>query len=192
LAFLQNGLATAVDLLQQAAGAFAPVFNDSGGNHSNWITGNLIGTDISGQFPLGNNGDGICIYGDRDLIGGLPAEGNVIAYNGGAGIRLTRDFDTQILGNSIYGNGGLGIDGFQAGVSPGLQDQLRIQVEANGLTFTLAAPPPGAYRVEFFGKRVCIAALPLDHGEGEFFLRVSNVYQQVQAPRSVLLPRHNA
>lgn len=191
MAFLQNGLATAVDLLQQAAGAFAPVFNDGDGTHSNWITGKLIGTDISGQFPLGNNGDGICIYGDRDLIGGLPAEGNVIAYNGGAGIRLTRDFDTQILGNSIYGNAGLGIDGFQAGVSPGLQDQLRIQAEANGLTFTLTAPP-GAYRVEFFGNRVCNAAPPLDDGEGEFFLGVSNIYQQVQAPCSVLLPRHNA
>ncbi len=146
------------------------ISNDGGGTHSNWITGNLIGTDISGQFPLGNNGDGICIYGDRDLIGGLPAEGNVIAYNGGAGIRLRIDFDTQILGNSIYGNGGLGIDGFPAGVSPGLQDQLRIQAEANGLTFTLTAPPPGAYRVEFFGNRACNAAPPLDYGEGEFFL----------------------
>lgn len=116
----------------------------------------------------------------------------MIAYNGGAGIRLTHDFDTQILGNSIYGNAGLGIDGSKAGVSPGLQDQLRIQVEPNGLTFTLAALPPGAYREEFFGNRVCNAAPPLDDGEGEFFLGVSNIYQQVQVTRSGLLPRHNA
>ncbi len=80
------------------------------------IQGNLIGVAADGTSPLGND-QGIAVNstGDADapiIIGGTePGEGNVIAYNGGQGIILTHgDPGNPILGNSIYANGGLGID----------------------------------------------------------------------------------
>jgi small nuclear ribonucleoprotein (snRNP)-like protein/putative NADH-flavin reductase len=81
------------------------------------IQGNLIGTDVSGTVNLGNTNNGLQIYGPFDLIGGTtPGTGNVIAYSTNNGITIqSQDGDPpanniSILGNSIYQNGGLGID----------------------------------------------------------------------------------
>jgi CSLREA domain-containing protein len=80
----------------------------------NEVMGNLIGTDASGEDPLGNGGAGVdsglstgeVFIGDP---GGPPGGENVIAYNGAQGILATGAF-TQIRGNSIFSNTGLGID----------------------------------------------------------------------------------
>ena len=54
--------------------------NDSSG--SNFIAGNLIGTNASGTAALTNRFDGIDVYGGGDTIGGAAAgAGNVIAGN---------------------------------------------------------------------------------------------------------------
>jgi hypothetical protein len=92
------------------------VFLNGGG--STLIQGNLIGTNPAGNAALPNTQDGILIRAGFDassLIGGLgTSEGNVIAFNGGAGINYTL-FQLQhqgqaIRANSIFSNAGLGID----------------------------------------------------------------------------------
>jgi parallel beta-helix repeat protein len=77
----------------------------------NKIMGNFIGTDITGTAPLGNNSNGMLIYGSNNLVGGiLSGAGNVIAYNKANGVlvALTNSGNT-IRGNSIHDNTGLGI-----------------------------------------------------------------------------------
>ena len=50
-------------------------------------------------------------------IGGTASgAGNVIAYNGGAGVFLEQGYGIPIRGNSIHDNAGLGIDLGPAGV----------------------------------------------------------------------------
>ena len=94
------------------------VLNYSGGQPSNnTIEGNLIGTDVTGMLDLGNGSAGVNVQSSNNSIGGLSAtSGNTIAFNGGAGVQVgyysyqsgvTRN---RIVGNSIFGNFGLGID----------------------------------------------------------------------------------
>ncbi|MDR3634724.1 MAG: Ig-like domain repeat protein [Isosphaeraceae bacterium] len=99
----------------------------------NWIAGNRIGTDATGQNPLGNGGDGVFLSGTTPIVGysGRPGEvfentiggtvagaGNTIAFNRLDGVAIV---DLQQSGgtieeNSIYDNGKLGIDHGGTGV----------------------------------------------------------------------------
>ena len=75
------------------------------GGGGNSITGNYIGTDVSGKLSLGNTGNGINITGsDNNIIGGAnPGERNVISGNyGGGGTGVT--ISNGSLGNTIKGN----------------------------------------------------------------------------------------
>jgi len=74
-------------------GIFVDEFADS-----NEITGNLIGTDATGQAPLGNLNSGVFLYGGtlNDL------SYNVIASNGSDGVFINEDaLYTKVLANSI-------------------------------------------------------------------------------------------
>ena len=74
----------------------------------NLFQGNLIGTDVTGTLPLGNFGHGVRSV--LDQVGGPgDGEGNRIAFNGGAGVLVAVPPSTT-LSNSIFSNGGLGID----------------------------------------------------------------------------------
>ena len=81
----------------------------------NTFIGNLIGVGVDEVTPLGNTGDGIHIHTSvtgNQYGGTASGERNIIAHNGGAGIRLrsgARGGNT-IRGNSIHSNTGLGID----------------------------------------------------------------------------------
>ena len=82
-----------------------------------FVRGNKIGVDANGT-PLGNASHGIRITDTKSNIniGGIEAgEGNIIAYNGGAGVLVNIGFRNQgiqanISGNSIFNNAELGID----------------------------------------------------------------------------------
>lgn len=91
------------------------------GTDYNVITRNKIGTDITGEFAVPNGIDGIRIgEGPRNnIIGGIPDQGNIIAYNGGNGVTVMTegDYYNKISANSIHHNGGLGIDLYPMGVT---------------------------------------------------------------------------
>ncbi|MDY0142383.1 MAG: T9SS type A sorting domain-containing protein [Bacteroidales bacterium] len=90
------------------------------GSDSTLITKNKIGVNIDNN-PLGNGSDGICIsQGPRySIIGGSVADANIIAHNEGNGVYIMfPDDDFHLISyNSIYSNGGLGIDLFPPGVN---------------------------------------------------------------------------
>jgi hypothetical protein len=89
----------------------------------NQILGNYIGTDVSGNNPVGNRLRGIFInpFSDGNVI-----KGNLIAFNGTGGILIpnstpngnTPGVRISILSNLIYSNGGVGIDLGDTGVTP--------------------------------------------------------------------------
>jgi len=88
----------------------------------NQILGNYIGTDVTGEFPVGNllNGIFINVNSDNNLI-----RDNRIAFNGSDGVfipNVTPDpgnpgIRITIDTNQIYANGGLGIDLGEAGIT---------------------------------------------------------------------------
>jgi hypothetical protein len=87
----------------------------------NQVLGNAIGTDATRAAAVPNGGPGVEVQnGGRNVIG-RPGEGNTIAHNGGDGVLVTGEpgqfgsdvFENDgnsIRGNSIFSNGGLGID----------------------------------------------------------------------------------
>ncbi len=107
-----------------------------GQNPSNAVVlGNRIGTRADGLDPL-PNGTGIELSSGATgaTIGGTaPGEGNVIAFNTGAGIVL-KDGGTNnlIRGNSIHSTGGLGIDLDAFTANPIFNDPLDADSGNNG------------------------------------------------------------
>lgn len=91
------------------------------GAFGNLLIGNLIGLDLSGVAALGNSLAGVSIDdATANTIGGFNAgEANTIAGNAGAGVGITGSSSgIKLPGNSIYANGGLGIDLGLDGVTP--------------------------------------------------------------------------
>jgi titin len=93
---------------------------------NNLVEGNLIGTDSTGTQAHGN-GIGVEVSGGAfdNTIGGTAAgASNIIGHNNGAGVVIgnsitdTGAVGNTIRGNSIYTNGGLGIDLGNDGVTP--------------------------------------------------------------------------
>jgi titin len=71
---------------------------------SNTVSGNYIGTDVTGTAALGNAGDGVRIHGGAhaNVIGGSTAgERNIISGNEGSGVAL---LGPGTLGNTVSGN----------------------------------------------------------------------------------------
>jgi parallel beta-helix repeat protein len=102
------------------------------GNNS--VTGNKIGTDVTGTLDLGNKASaGILVQAGsgNNSIGGLAeGDGNTIAFNPiGVGIGPGAAPGNSILGNSIFSNDGLGIDLGRDGVT--LSDGLDADVGDN-------------------------------------------------------------
>ena len=148
----------------------------------NLVQGNFIGTDVTGQFDLGNGGPGVglTIGASENTIGGVSVgSGNVIAFNDGDGVLLETTIrpthGNAILSNSIFSNTELGID-----LSPGANsDQnfpvLSSAISQSGTTTiegTLDGQPGTTFRLEFFSNNACD---PSGRGEGKFFLGSANV-----------------
>lgn len=155
---------------------------------------NFIGTDASGTTALGNGGDGIDISagGGGDQIGGTNAgDGNTIAFNLEDGVQIddvgVTPANHSILGNSIYSNGGLGINLSIDGVTP--NDAGDADTGANNRQNypVINAAMPGSstrvigtfnsnagrtFRLEFFNSP---AVDPSGSGEGQFYVGAINV-----------------
>jgi len=154
------------------------------------VSGNFIGTDITGTAPLGNGQNGIAIrlFSTGNTIGGEAGLSNVIAYNGAAGVAIGSDpSDTsagnRVSGNCIHDNGGLGIDLAGDSVTsndPGDSDTgpnnlqnfpVLLSVISTGASTsvqgTLNSLPSTAYQIEFYSSPSCDAS---GNGEGQTFL----------------------
>ncbi len=123
----------------------------------NRVLGNFIGTDRTGTLARGN-GIGVEVAGGahNNVIGisvtGAGA-GNVIAHNLGTGVVIgssiadTGTVGNTIRGNSIYDNGGLGIDLGNDGVTPNHRHN----------------PSPGPNNLQNFPVLTRARSLPNDH-----------------------------
>jgi hypothetical protein len=68
----------------------------------NVITGNYIGTDVTGTANLGNGANGVRLDAPSNRVGGATAgERNIISGNGGSGIII---FQSDAIGNAVKGN----------------------------------------------------------------------------------------
>jgi hypothetical protein len=154
----------------------------TGGTWYNDVEGNYIGTGFTGTTALGNQGHGIAIEDSstQNVIGGTdPGAANVIAFNDGDGVYVEDGYENAILTNSIFSNGGLGIDLEPDGVTPNdlddgdggandLQNFPVLTVAAPSLVEgTLQSRTYATYRLEFFANVFCD---PSGHGEGQQFL----------------------
>ena len=165
------------------------------------IRRNYVGVGATGA-PLGNSPGGLTFPGieinevnastANNTVGGDAAEdGNVIAHNGGEGVRVSRDGATEnaILSNSIHDNGRLGINlaggsenaqGVTANDDDDVDDGPNnlvnhpevVSAERNGagvttVAGTLDGAPNATFSVQFFANP---QKDPSGYGEGQTFL----------------------
>jgi hypothetical protein len=161
------------------------------------VEGNRIGTDVTGANPLGNGGNGVEIanyYGYYNTIGGTAAgAGNVIAFNSLVGVAIEDTYSSgyvignAILSNSIYGNGTLGIDLGDDGVTPNHSGGLipgpngfenypvlssAVSDSATTVQGTLNAAASETFTIQFFSNPT---ADPSGHGQGQTYLGSTTV-----------------
>ena len=83
------------------------------------VTGNFVGTDVSGSYAIANVDDGLFIYGSDSTIGGTASgAGNLFSANDNAGILL---YGSGAVGNLVEGN----LIGTSASGSQALGEYLR-------------------------------------------------------------------
>jgi len=143
----------------------------------NVIQGNLIGTDTSGITGIGNTDHGILLSGAVDNAVGGPGAGedNTIAYNGLDGLFVTGGAAAQNLvsANSIFSNGGLGIDLAPNGVGTGGKAApVFVSVAGTGVNPVVTVTTAAGDVVEFFrvGNTAAPAVTPDTTGSGEGYL----------------------
>ncbi len=145
------------------------------------VSGNRIGTNLTGDPGLGNLGHGVQIGNSAPgtMIGGTtPAAANVIAFNTKDGVLRDANHGS-VLGNSIHSNGELGIDRIPNGVSTTTGSRipsLATATTAGGSTTVtgtlVSAAVNTGHRIELFGNDVCD---PSGNGEGQTFLGAAPV-----------------
>ncbi len=169
----------------------------------NIIQGNIIGADITGTQPVGNKA-GIRIEALSSTVGGTEVgTRNIVAFNGDpilcdvydAGIIVSgsRAISNAILGNSIFSNGGLGIDltipfDGPCGITlnhpcdtvpgPNKFQNFPILTSASSgggsttIQGSLNSVPNTTFRIEFFDNQQCH---PSGNGSGEVFIGAANI-----------------
>ncbi len=140
---------------------------DAAGTSGNAVLGNRVGTDVSGTKALGNVGDGVFLSGGAagNTVGGTAkGSGNVLAFNANGVVLVdAATVGDSVLGNSVFGNVGPGIDlgddGHTAnGPNPrafpndGQNAPVVTAVAARAVSFTLSSSPHTSFRVELFGS----------------------------------------
>ncbi|HZQ66186.1 MAG TPA: hypothetical protein VFA66_13275 [Gaiellaceae bacterium] len=144
----------------------------------NTVAGNRIGTNAAGSAPLGNGGDGVFLGGgaNANTIGGTSvAAANTIQSNGADGVRVdgAGSVGDSVLENSIFANGGLGIELTAAGndlqVAPAI-GAITSDATKTTIPFSLSgAAASTSFRIELFVSPSCDAS---GAGEGKQLLGV--------------------
>lgn len=161
------------------------IFIESGEN--NKVQQNFIGTNSSLAAGLGNGMFGVhVLFGQNTSIG----SGNTIAYNNADGVYLPNEASqgNRVTMNSIFGNGDLGIDLGNNGVTPndggdpdpganGLQNFPGLSAAGSDgaqtrIVGTLNSKANQTYRIEFFRAGACD---PSGYGEGRGYLGAATV-----------------
>ena len=152
----------------------------------NQVRGNKIGTRADGSTSLPNSSDGVLLLNaaSNNSIGGAAGEGNIIAFNLGAGVKVETGTGNAIQSNSIFSNGGLGIDLGNTGVTPNdlgdgdtgannLQN-FPVLTSSNGaagggvnVQGTLNSTASSTFTLHFYSNASCDAS---GNGEGQTFL----------------------
>jgi hypothetical protein len=133
------------------------------------VQGNQIGTDITGTLALGNGGNGVTVTGgahDNTIGGAAPRATNVIAFNGGDGVLVDGGTSNAIRLNSIFANGGLGIDLVNGGNHNEPAPVITSATSGGGITMiqgTLQAAPNSTFTLDLFANSD-------GDGQGERFL----------------------
>jgi hypothetical protein len=135
---------------------------DMQGTTGNTVIGSLIGTSANGNSPLPNTGDGILVNNSsRNTIGGVTVPNgprgpaNVIAFNTLDGVFIQSGIDNGIHENSIFGNGGLGIDlgtGANLNQAAPVLTNVVTGVSTIQVSGTLTSRPKTTYTLEFFAN----------------------------------------
>ncbi|MCH2200194.1 MAG: hypothetical protein MK081_15580 [Flavobacteriales bacterium] len=160
--------------------------------NNNIINGNFINTDTDGN-PMTSN-DGTAFAGvfigvgcsDNQIGGTLAGEGNTISGVGLHGLVLlsTAGNGNSFRGNTIFGNGGLGIDrGFDwwpnendagdadAGPNDGINHPVIEQVAESGddyiISILVDAAPSTTYVVDLYANAECDDS---EYGEGRYYI----------------------
>jgi hypothetical protein len=152
------------------------------------VQGNYIGTDVTGTQPLGNLGGGVFVDtfygrgGTGNTTGGtMPGAGNLIAYNVGDGVRVNAGTGNAIQQNSIFANGGLGID-LQAAANNSTPAPNLTSAVVSGGSITIGGTLTGAANttltLEFFSN-------PSGTSQGKTFLGFLKVTTDSQGKASV-------
>ncbi|HET6979493.1 MAG TPA: SBBP repeat-containing protein [Pyrinomonadaceae bacterium] len=160
--------------------------------NGNVIQGNLIGLNALGTAPIGNVQGGIEFSFDAfdNTVGGTQAgAANKIAFNGFRGVAVANaGARNSIRGNSIFSNGGLGIDLGVSGVTPNDDGDLdaggntlqnfpvltSVTSSNNSTTIqgSLNSTPNTIFQIDFYSS----AALdPSGNGEGALFFATTPV-----------------
>ena len=172
--------------------------NQSGGvvlqGSGNVVGSNYIGVGVDGSTAVPNGSVGVSDDVGGNTIGaafpgsGVQSGPNVIAFNTQGGVAVRNGVGSPILGNSIYANGGLGIDLYPLGPSPndpgdadaGPNDLQNAPVLTSASTSngsvevdgTLSSHPDTTYVLQFFANVVCDE---LGFGEGQELLAERSV-----------------
>ncbi len=151
------------------------------GAESNLVANNVIGANAAGTTALGNGSAGVIVTSGAsdNFIGGVAGvNGNIIAFNTLAGVRVITGVNNAIRGNAIFQNGQLGIDLGIAGVTANdagdpdgngnnQQNFPVLSAAPGGVEGTLNSTPNTAFLIEYFGNSACDSS---GRGEGATFL----------------------
>ncbi|MBN1482473.1 CSLREA domain-containing protein [candidate division KSB1 bacterium] len=209
MSYLEEGATDPVNYSNTVGGSIPGAGNLISGNGSDGIyailnndlviQGNLIGTDVTGTNALGNDGNGVYLYTNNAIVGGNTALArNIISSNGLNGISIISEWGATagnvVRRNSIFNNGGLGIDLQEDGVTA--NDSLDLDTGPNNLqnfpiltlaemywdslfiNCSLSSSPQSDFRIDFYSNFVCngdstgVGATEdsLKYGEGQIYL----------------------
>jgi len=148
------------------------------------VQGNVVGTDALGLLDLGNGANGIHVHeSGAVVVGGVAAgEGNTAAHNALAGIWVEAGGQgNAVRGNSLFDNGGLGVDLNTQGVDGNgaydgatnndpEQPVLASATESAGVITVSGTHAPAATATFTLDFYLVQAPDPTGHGEGRVWL----------------------